>query len=331
MRGRLILLGLGLGLGLGCGGGGASKPEQAEPPIGAIEKVTDTGTVEVKVQVWPSEPKLSDPIHLRLTATSRAGVAVDLPFQQHALGRFEVRSYDRAERRDGDTRVQVQDYVLDAPSSGRHRIPAFRLEVQPASGKATEVMTEEVPLVIGEIDVDVTTRALPGSRGTLPERVGGWRWYVYAGIALGVVWLALGVVLALRYRTRRAIRAKVTAYDAAVARLRALEAGGAPEGDAADAWFVELSSIVRRYLEARYEIRAPELTTEEFLAQASRSAELTAAHKELLSSFMARCDRVKFAGYRPDPDESLATLHAARGFVEDTRLRPEDVAGRRAA
>jgi hypothetical protein len=30
---------------------------------------------------------------------------------------------------------------------------------------------------------------------------------------------------------------------------------------------------------------------------------------------------VKFAGYRPDAEESLATLKAARGFIEDTRLR----------
>jgi hypothetical protein len=30
---------------------------------------------------------------------------------------------------------------------------------------------------------------------------------------------------------------------------------------------------------------------------------------------------VKFAGYRPDAAESLATLTAARAFVEDTRHR----------
>ena len=41
----------------------------------------------------------------------------------------------------------------------------------------------------------------------------------------------------------------------------------------------------------------------------------------LLTLFLERCDRVKFAGYRPDTEESLATLKAARGFVEDTRLR----------
>jgi hypothetical protein len=91
----------------------------------------------------------------------------------------------------------------------------------------------------------------------------------------------------------------------------------------------------------RFEIRAPELTTEEFLqvavrpANAGRAAppeavrrsiarpELTMDHRALLSQFLERCDRVKFAGYRPDPTESLATLEAARAFVEDTRLREQ--------
>jgi hypothetical protein len=331
------VIAFGLASAPGCGGDHAAAPAASGPPPGAITKVTDTGAVKVTVEVWPAAPSLSDPIHLRLTAESQPGVAVDLPFQQVALGRFKISSYDRSERRAGDTRIQVQNYVLDAPASGRHRIPAFRLEVQPAAAagaapaKPTEVLTEEIPLQVAEIDVGVTTRALPPSRGELPARVGGWPWYAWVGIGLGAVWLGIGVVLALRLGRRRAVRLKVTAYDVAVRRLRELEVRGAPDAAAADLWFVELSGIVRRYLEARYEIRAPELTTEEFLREAGRSAELTAEHRELLSMFMARCDRVKFAGYRPDADESLATLAAARGFVEDTRLRLEELPARRAA
>ena len=77
------------------------------------------------------------------------------------------------------------------------------------------------------------------------------------------------------------------------------------------------------HLEQRYEIRAPELTTEEFLLVATARPELTSEHRGLLTSFLERCDRVKFAGYRPDAAESIATLAAARGFVEDTRLRED--------
>jgi len=149
---------------------------------------------------------------------------------------------------------------------------------------------------------------------------------MWVGLALIAVWVVLGALLIVRLRKRRAVRIKMSAYDVAVARLRTLEDRGAPQGDDADGWFVELSGLIRRYLEGRYDIRAPERTTEEFLHEARRAPELTAEHRELLSSFMVQCDRVKFAGYRPDADESLATLRAARGFVEDTRLRLDDVA-----
>jgi hypothetical protein len=134
-----------------------------------------------------------------------------------------------------------------------------------------------------------------------------------------------GTVLALRaVAARRKVAKQKSAYDDAVAKLRALESRGAPAAEQADAWFVELSAIVRSYLERRYEIRAPELTTEEFLLVATRASALTAEHRGMLTSFLERCDRVKFAGYRPDADESIATLAAARGFIEETRLRSVD-------
>jgi hypothetical protein len=145
-------------------------------------------------------------------------------------------------------------------------------------------------------------------------------------VAIGVASLLLvlisgGILLYRALRARRRIQKQRSAYDDAVSALRALEDRGAPDSQTADAWFVELSAIVRRYLEHRYEIRAPELTTEEFLLVATARPELSGDHRGLLTSFLERCDRVKFAGYRPDAQESLATLAAARGFVEDTRLR----------
>ena len=95
-------------------------------------------------------------------------------------------------------------------------------------------------------------------------------------------------------------------------------------GDEADAWYVEISDIVRHYLEDRYAVRAPELTTEEFLREARRSAELGREHQDLLSVFLEGCDRVKFAGYHPEVAESRATLQVAGRFLEETRLRPEE-------
>jgi len=185
-----------------------------------------------------------------------------------------------------------------------------------------ELLTDEIPLDIAPVKAEAANADLRPVRGALDARVGGTSPLAILGAVSALLVLGAGGLLLWRgLRARRRIQQQRSAYDDAVSALRALEDRGAPDTDAADAWFVELSAIVRRYLEQRYEIRAPELTTEEFLQVATARPELREDHRGLLTSFLERCDRVKFAGYRPDAQESLATLAAARGFVEDTRLR----------
>jgi hypothetical protein len=191
-----------------------------------------------------------------------------------------------------------------------------------ASKAAQEILTDEVPLEIAPVATEAATAPLRPAAAAIDPDVGGIGWLTVLALGFGLAVVGSGSVLGYRaLRSRRRIAKQRSAYDEAVAELRALADRGPPDTAAADAWFVALSAIVRRYLEHRYEIRAPELTTEEFLLVATARPELTAEHRSLLTSFLERCDRVKFAGYRPDADESLATLAAARGFIEDTRVR----------
>jgi len=322
---------------VGCHEEDATDPGSAAAPItpakDAIAKTTEVGPVKATVKVWPAKPTLGDAIYVRLEIETPAGVGIDAPFQEagdQRLGRFRVVGFTRDTQRKPDGgQLHEQTYTLEPPSSGRQRIPPLRFEMTDArkgsaadAGKPQEVLTDEVPLEIVPLAGEAASAPLRPFAGELDPDVGGIGWLALLGIASGLAVLGSGSVLAYRaLRARRRIEKQRSAYDEAVAQLRALEDKGPPDETAADGWFVALSSIVRRYLEHRYEIRAPELTTEEFLLVATARPELTAEHRVLLSSFLERCDRVKFAGYRPDADESLATLKAARGFVEDTRLR----------
>jgi hypothetical protein len=308
------------------------EPKPIEPPKDAISKVTENGPVKATLLVWPAKPNLGEPIYLRLDIAAQAGVAVDAPFQEagdQTLGRFKVVGFTRDTRRGSDGgSVQEQTYTLEAPTSGRHRIPPLRFEMVDGrgSGSATtkpqEVLTEEVPLDIAPVETGRVDAKLESALGELDPDVGGTPWLLILGIASGALVVGAGGALVFRgYRARRRIQLQRSAYEEAVAKLRVLEDRGAPGSDIADAWFVDLSAIVRDYLERRYEIRAPELTTEEFLLVATSRSELSQEHRGLLTLFLERCDRVKFAGYRPDADESMASLKSARAFVEDTRLR----------
>jgi hypothetical protein len=85
---------------------------------------------------------------------------------------------------------------------------------------------------------------------------------------------------------------------------------------------LRISDILRRYIENRFGLKAPERTTEEFLVELSQS-ETTAnvllrSHKNLLTDFLTQCDLVKFAKHEPSITECEKTVFICQEFIEKT-------------
>ena len=84
---------------------------------------------------------------------------------------------------------------------------------------------------------------------------------------------------------------------------------------------IQVSGVVRRYIERRFGIRAPRRSTEEFLAEARNLPALRDGFHQPLSEFLAACDFLKFARARAEALE-LEQIHAsAVRFV--TATQPE--------
>ena len=100
-----------------------------------------------------------------------------------------------------------------------------------------------------------------------------------------------------------------------------------------DVFFVRLSDIVRRYLEDHLGLRSPELTTEEFLDELSRSPDLVRSHSEIIDGFLKTSDLLKFAHVVPDAADVEDSIQIAQRFIEETRTLEAPVAstGREAA
>ncbi len=87
----------------------------------------------------------------------------------------------------------------------------------------------------------------------------------------------------------------------------------------AERFCTEVSQIIRVYLEARFDLHAPDQTTEEFLLELQSSQRLVGEHKQLLADFLGECDMVKFAKVEP-PEQELRSLHeAASRLVGETQ------------
>jgi hypothetical protein len=296
----------------------------AAPAAEAIVKTVEEGPVKATVEVRPAKPRLGDRLELTLVVEARPGVELEMPPFGEALGRFAIAEFvPRSERRADGGAVERQRYLLEAPMSGRQRLPSLRIAWRAlgdaGAAEVHELLTEELSVEVASLLPDDKRGAsLRPLRGVLPER-GTRRNQVLLGLA-GILLIGAGAFVgakALRRRTAEKLRR--SAFEVAMDRLAALEASGLPDGERADPWYVELSGIVRSYLEDRFAIRAPELTTEEFLREAGRSLEVS-GQRELLGRFLERCDRVKFAAYRPGDAESREAIASARRFLEETRL-----------
>jgi hypothetical protein len=139
-------------------------------------------------------------------------------------------------------------------------------------------------------------------------------------IGLGAL-LLLAALAALLLRRRppesapRAPPPDLIAIEA-LARLRMhLPAGP----DAVPPFVDAVSAILRRYVEDRFGLRAPESTTEEFLQSVAGRQDALAGRQAELRRFLERCDLVKFARLRPSPADVIPLLDVAEGFVEATR------------
>jgi len=148
------------------------------------------------------------------------------------------------------------------------------------------------------------------------------------------IWMGAGVVafigsgvavyILLRRRERKIEGAPPrSAHEIAYEQLQEIADANLIEAGEIERYYVLLSGVIRHYMENRFGLHAPEMTTEEFL-QAAASVETRHAvslqeHRELLRDFLTECDLVKFARYGPDERQMRTAFESARRFVDETR------------
>ena len=141
-----------------------------------------------------------------------------------------------------------------------------------------------------------------------------WLWWVLAA-------LATIVVLFLIWRWWQKRRAQIVFVPPVPAHVRAKQKLDEALALIAQPkpFVIAVSDTARAYLEERFNFRAPERTTEEFLRELSGTDLLAKPQKESLGEFLQSCDLVKFAKYEPGEKE-LRELHgAALNLVEETK------------
>lgn len=298
--------------------------------IAQIQKTEQRGPVVAKLELTPEQPLIGDPITLTISVLAEKDVELLMPEFGEALDRFTILDFvPRNEILSSGQTQAVQQYRLQPPLSGKQAIPPILIEFvdrrpgqreAPDGMDAFELLTPRIEFEVQSVVPTSASREMKPPLGELQPlgmtQTQRLRWLLVAAV---VILLATLPFLIKWMQARQRHVRRQSAYEIARTRLTRLTSRPLPQGESIDGYFVELSHIVRQYLEDRFDLRAPELTTEEFLETVSDSGELSHDHQGILQQFLKQADLVKFAGLQPNPNEIQRAVGLAERFIEDTR------------
>ncbi|MBN2269184.1 MAG: hypothetical protein JXN61_01130 [Sedimentisphaerales bacterium] len=305
----------------GCG----DRRGQAEKTKFEIDKPYERGPLSVRVRIDKSKLTIAETLLLELEATVEPGYEARMPKVDAVLEHFGILDWDNlGDKLDKDNNVvSTYRYRLEPFLSGKYEIPALTFEfvdVNSPEAKTYSLSTEpievEVTSLLGE---DRAKLAIEDIDDVVEMAREASFWWVWALAAACIAGAAVAWLLMRRKRAMELIRIFRPAHEIAYARLRALVKEDLLKGGRVKEFYERISNILRHYIEDRFDLRAPERTTEEFLSELARTELLGAGDKDGLGEFLTHCDLVKFAKHHPTTEQIQRTFDLVKKFIEKTK------------
>lgn len=291
----------------------------------AITSETSRGPVSLQVRFAPESPSLSDEVTLSITIRRDEKYSVSPPEMTDLFEDFLVSDFDTGLPRVEDGKVVVEHvYTLEPLAPGEVTLEAIPYRFR--AGKDSEpIVVETEPLIVQvRTMIDLSNPSLTDLADPQDPLMLEPDPYRHAYWIAGGVLLAALLVFAWLKRKKKPVPEGPVLTPAQVARrdLDALRASEFAETDHKK-FYVELTGIVRRYVEGTTNIRAPEQTTGEFLREIEQRRLFSAREQQKFRYFLEAADLVKYAAQTPGEEEIGASWRTAEAFVVE-RVRDEN-------
>lgn len=287
----------------------------------AKDKEKNDSDIEVAAAVDKPSIRIGDKVTYAIMVKAAKDIEVEFPqILPENLAGFAIKDFGSSQKGLFGRKTFKQWYLLDTYASGEHAIPAAAVKYR-AKGHVDwrELSTKEIRVEVKSLlDAASAKDDIRDIRG--PRSFAGRIWpYALAVLIALLIIAAVFIFIILKKKKEGHKAAPIPAHIIAYEALAALEKKDYIRKGQARAYYIELSDIVRHYLENRFNIRAPEMTTEEFLIKVKEDSALSPELKGLLRDFLTNCDLVKFARYQPAEAEADLSLASAKRLIGQTK------------
>lgn len=305
-----------------------SKPQNtaetaAAKPALSFKTLTKDGC-EVHYLPPPTTTPMNDPFIIAIEALADAQASIDIN-TENCNKDFEAELKNEPPETDGDKAfLQRFSLSLEPQWHGTVTVPEILVSFSFKDRSPVVIPLPAATITVTEQSADSQAPLDDSAAQTLRDGLPPKTPIPWIAILSSVAILA--VIVAIWYFAKRPPKAeRVRAvpvqppHKIALRELDDLLAQQLIEKGFYKQFYDRISEILRDYIERRFNLKAPERTTEEFLQELRVSQDIfSKQHLLLLNNVMKHTDLVKYARLTPSSDEITQTIRDTRTFITET-------------
>ncbi len=283
--------------------------------------------IKFDVKVKPDTATIGDDIEVTISVTYPDSLELTKPSTRESddivvKGEPEIKSKDSR-----GMKTDIYKYRVAAFTIGEVELPYFEFYYYDKEGnqnsRIAPIETVQIVSVLPEKAQQDTLQQPLDHRDIVPPKGLPLIWWPYAVSAGVLILLAAAYWYFFKYRVKQTEIPETPPeppFDVAIRRLNDLDSRDLPGKGKFKQFYIELTEIIRQYIDGRFEIPAAESTTFE-LKKILKHPEITREQTRVILDMLARADMIKFAKHEPNTDDLPKDFSMVKDFVVETKPR----------
>lgn len=291
--------------------------------ISLISVVSIAQVVSVQAKLDSASIKIGQQTALRFEVVQGSESKVQFPLIADSIvSGIDVISISKPDTtilEDGKIRIDA-NVIISSFDSAMYYIPAFKF-----FAGADTFETNPLSLQVLTVPVDTVRQPLYDIKPIYNAPI---NWAEVAWVTFIVLFIVAIVFFLIKYILKKkktkievpeAKIISIPAHEMALTELERIKREKLWQQAKVKEYYTDITTVLRQYIELRYQIPALEMTSDELIDCLDMMRELEKANKVSLKQVLKLADLVKFAKWTPDLNEHDLTLNNAFEFVQNTK------------
>jgi len=278
--------------------------------------------IKVETKLDKNKVSIGEKVTYTLKITADKGIEVKLPEFGQGLENFAIEDFGQKKRRFFRRVIYEVWYKLSSYQSGSYTIPSVKILYKRKKDKEYKIISSK------PLKIEVKSLLTEGKPFKIKDIYGPLPYPFNWCLALFILIVVLGSIGWGVYfffgKRKTTFEVKIPPHQQAYKKLELLKSKDYLEKGDFKSFYVELSNILRDYIEERFQIKALEMTTEEFFSFLREANYFSPEQKNILKEFFSFSDLVKFARFSPLKEDAQKSLSSVENFIDQTKQQIDD-------